>query len=346
MPDQLKIGQRRVWMHKGIVTPDFGAPHVLSDDPWAYVELFLKRAKSNDALGYWLQARRFAEASKLLSAEAAPLTLYYSFLNSSKALLIHKHVQHRNQHGVVGRRPDEGRSSLANETVRFQSVGILPALCNYFNEGVTQEEYDLKNILWNIPFIHRAFCLSFTSSPELFIPLENAAYFRHDRTREAWFCAEIIPRYSDQRTLQHLPRSFETRQDGGKKLLIRSKRFNWYFGRTSRREKTNANHRLQRYHSSLRRVVCNISGARDLWYIKKYNRSNKGGARHTIVLIFAAMHRLSELSRYDPGVLDKHLSGQANWLLVEFINHSMDQFIDQVATEITGFQFWPPKMRS
>ncbi|MCT8331206.1 YaaC family protein [Albidovulum sediminis] len=333
-------------MHKGVTSPDFGALHVLSNDPWQYVELSLRRAKSKEALSYWQQARRFAEASELLSPEAAPLPIYYAFLNASKALLKHKKVKHGDHHGVTGQRSEDARASLANETVKFQNGGILPALCGYFNESTTAAEYSLRDILWNIPFIHRAFCLSFTSAAELFIPLESAKYVRHDKTREAWFEAEIVPRFSDQRTLRSLPNSFETWDADGKTLVRRKKRFDWYVGRTNSEDKKRALQRLQNYHGTTRRVVVNIGGERDLWYLKKQLANNHVGARHTVTLMFAAMHRLSELSRYDPAGLDRHLSGQANWLLVEFINHAMGQFIDQIATEITGFQFWPPKMRS
>ena len=92
VPTQLMMRSRRIWMHKGVIDPDFGALHVLSNDPWVYVELFLKRARAQDALAYWLQARRFADASSGLGPDAAPLTLYYSFLNAAKALLSYKAV--------------------------------------------------------------------------------------------------------------------------------------------------------------------------------------------------------------------------------------------------------------
>jgi hypothetical protein len=347
MTQQLKVSQRRVWMHKGVVAADFGALHVLSNDPWQFVELFLSRGKSYDALAYWTQARRFAEASHQLGPEAAPLTIYYAFLNAAKALLKFKNVTHADQHGVNGLRPENARASLINETITFKNGGVLPALCGYFNESTSKTSHSLRDILWNIPFIHRAFCLSFKSTQELFIPLESARYVRHDSSRESWFEAKIVPRYSDGRMLKSVPTSFETfAESDGSASIRRRKRFNWYFGQANASSKKDAIRRLQVYHAATRRVIVHISGERDLWYVKKQLPGNTASARHTITLMFAAMHRLSELSRYDPAGLDRHLSGQANWLLVEFINHALGQFIDQIATEITGFQFWPPKMRT
>ncbi|WP_299143409.1 YaaC family protein [uncultured Vibrio sp.] len=56
-------------------------------------------------------------------------------------------------------------------------------------------------------------------------------------------------------------------------------------------------------------------------------------------LTIGAMHRLSELSRYNPQNLHKHLTKDASWLLSEFINKSIYQFIDQISSEITGNDF-------
>ena len=59
----------------------------------------------------------------------------------------------------------------------------------------------------------------------------------------------------------------------------------------------------------------------------------------SLVIMFAVMHRLSELSRYEPEKLFKHLNQQQNWLLSEFIEKSLHQFINEISTEITGNEF-------
>jgi hypothetical protein len=59
-------------------------------------------------------------------------------------------------------------------------------------------------------------------------------------------------------------------------------------------------------------------------------------------MAFAAMHRLSELARYEPMKLSKHFEGQHNWLLSEFIARSPVQVLDEISAEITGQDFIVP----
>ena len=54
------------------------------------------------------------------------------------------------------------------------------------------------------------------------------------------------------------------------------------------------------------------------------------------------MHRLSELTRYEPEKLAKHFDCNQNWLLSEFIKLALPQFIDEISSEITGLEFKIP----
>ena len=54
------------------------------------------------------------------------------------------------------------------------------------------------------------------------------------------------------------------------------------------------------------------------------------------------MHRLSEICRYKPMDLTSFLDGQKNWLLSEFIQLAPGQFIDELAAELPGINFWYP----
>ncbi len=59
-------------------------------------------------------------------------------------------------------------------------------------------------------------------------------------------------------------------------------------------------------------------------------------------MIMAIMHRLSELSKYDPKGLSIYLDSQANWLLTEFIQLAPSQFINEIICEMTSLEFSMP----
>ena len=65
-----------------------------------------------------------------------------------------------------------------------------------------------------------------------------------------------------------------------------------------------------------------------------------------LTLTLMAMHRISELARYTPDVLSRHFDSQHNWLLSEFINLSLRQFLDEISAEITSHEFMPPGVAS
>lgn len=345
--NQIKIQTKPIWVHKSTQNTNFTESSVLSDDPWLFVELWLKRGKKHGALPYWIQARRFSEAASVMDIEAAPVALYYSFLNATKALLQGGNRKYSNTHGVNGERPEAAKAYLFNESVKFKKGGVLAALCAYFNDHIqVEQKHSLKALLWNLPFIHRAFLHTFKSSPELFIPIEEAHYVQKTDNRKAWFQAKIASRYSDKRGLQNLPAAFECFTDSESTFVRRKTRFEWIKGRVTKLEKVRAIERLSNYHKATRKYIVPISSTRDLWYVKKALSDNTLNDRHSLAIIFAAMHRLSELSRYDPEGLNRHLNGDANWLVSEFIQRAPSQFFDQIASEITGLQFWRPHSSS
>lgn len=333
-------------MHKAIKNVDFASESVLSNDPWLFVSLWLKREKKEEALAFWNQARRFYEASLLMSTEAAPLAAYYCLLNATKTLLSVRSSQHKDIHGVSGERAEEAKAYLGVEKIKFGTAGVLPALCAYLGESSVNTEYSLKDLLWNLPFVHRAFRHTYSSAAELFIPIENACYVKHSDNSDAWFQATVAPRYCDNRILRHIPKSFEFFEKDGATYIRRKKRFVWANGRSSKSKLDQGIKNLINYHSSVRRLIVPITGNRDLWYLKKNLKENPVAERHSLTIIFAAMHRLSELSRYDPDGLERHLIGSSNWLLTEFIQLAPSQFIDQISSEITGLEFRKPGYRS
>jgi hypothetical protein len=193
---------------RATIAPDFASETVLVSDPWEYVDLWLKREGHSDARAFWSQAREFAQAASELPATSAPLPAYYCFLNATKALLKVKGHTVASTHGVHGQ-AIPNRRSLEAEQVHFHQGGVLAGLCSILGEGTSTATYSLKAALANLPFVHRAFCLTFTSAPELFIPIRDCRFVRKARSQEAWFCAEVEARYDTAHVAAKLPTSFE-----------------------------------------------------------------------------------------------------------------------------------------
>lgn len=96
------------------------------------------------------------------------------------------------------------------------------------------------------------------------------------------------------------------------------------------------------YYKKVRKNVQYIAGVDIRWYIKRVDDASII-PMSSLAITFAVMHRLSELSRYEPITLSKHLNSQQNWLISEFIKSAPYQFIHQIASEITGEEFLVPR---
>ena len=335
----LKMGTKELAFRKGTVAPSFGAPTVLVSDPWDYVELWIKREATKEALFFWQQARHFFGASLELPKTASPLTSYYCFLNASKALLAVKGIPVTEHHGVSGATQGE-KVALANESVTFGKSGVLAGLCQYLGEN-TGSTYTLKDIFYNLPYIHRAYTLTYGSQPELFFPVTNPRYVRKDGSSESWFCAEISDKkLQTEHTINKLPDGFERDMGLPKEWVIRrKKRFDWKRGKGERAANLA---RLRSYHQSTRADVQYIHGPMRLWYFKRGGVPTGAIARSPMTLTFAAMHRISSIARYQPLILAKHFDSKHNWLLSEFLATALHQFCDELASEITGQEFMIP----
>lgn len=336
----VKYKNKAITIKKPKISPDFASKTVLTDSTWQYVEIYLRSQDQDDALFYWEQAKNFYESTKDLSLVSKPLTAYYCFLNATKALLEVKGIGYDLAHGVSGKRED-GHINIINEVVRFQPAGVVSALGRYLGEHTPAggEKFNLKDIFYNIPYIHRAFKLTYSNMAELFIPIIEPR-FVHDKTRKkAWLEIKLEPEHSNTTTLGRLVGySLDKRYDNSSTYTLRkNKLFAWDAPRNNPTAESLAN--LGSYHKKVRRELRYIYSPNDLWYVKRKDLKNHIIDKSTLTLTIGAMHRLSELSRYNPQTLSKHLTKDASWLISEFINKSMYQFIDHISSEITGSNF-------
>ncbi|WP_214830685.1 YaaC family protein [Exiguobacterium sp. s56] len=343
MASVIKINRRNLTLKKSYTEPNFSGKSVLVSDPWEYVELWLKRNnKNNDALFYWQQAKQFYEATLSLPLTAAPLTSYYCFLNATKTLLLIRGIQFADRHGISGYRKNS-KPALSNEMIILKQHGIMPALCKCFDDqissGNSKVEYTLKDLLRNLVYIHRTYCLTYKSegSKELFIPLEDVFLVKKDKSSECWFSAEIDEKYATKHTMNKIGDFFERDVNFEERFIVRLKKRSKWTG-----NKTVSTTKFINYHKKARKHVQYIAGASSRWYIKRTN-IKESISLNSLAITFAAMHRLSELSRYEPITLSKHLNSQQNWLLSEFIQSAPYQFIHEIASEITGEEFLVPR---
>ena len=333
----IDIKGKALSIHKAVTAPGFGEKTILVTDAWDYITLWLKRNHHAEARFYWDQARSFYCATVSLPKESSPLTAYYCMLNAVKALLLVKKIKFADRHGVSGKTIGV-RPSLSNEVVEFKAGGILAELCRHLGETANNETYSLQDLLYNLPYVHRAFDLSLESAPELFIPIRRPCVVRSGKTNEAWFCAELDGRYASKATLKRLPTHYEQDITFTDRFVIRStRRFNWVPS-----DKPGSLQRYTKYHAQIRRDVHYIHSAQRLWYLKRNDTVDGHIARSTMTLAFGAMHKLSELARYSPQSLAKHFEGRYNWLLSEFIAIAPLQFLDEISCEMTGHEFIPP----
>ena len=344
MKPELRIKNRTCNFRKAISTPNFESERVLARDAFEFGQLWLRRQCPN-ALAYWNQAKSFADASRTLPAQSSPLTTYYCFLNATKALLTVKEKTFSERHGVGGGF-ESSKRALSNEDIHFSSSGILGALSTLLNESDPESDYSLKDILSNLPFIHRAFRLTYSSHPELFIPIRNLIYRHDQKTKRVWVTAEVVGRMGTGNLVQTLPDKFEKDESEDSKFIIRrKKKVIWHPFGADPNEKEKVKKRLHKYHQENRMSFVYISASPDLWYLKRSHSQATSIPRYSLTLMLAAMHRLSELSRYDPDGLNRYLDGKENWLLTEFIETSPIQFLNEIVCEMTNFEISTPRIR-
>ena len=325
-------------LHKSSRAPDFESTTVLCHDPWEFVAMWLKRHSNKDARFFWRQAQSFYDATQTLPNTSAPLTAYYCFLNATKCLLTVHNRNFANQHGVSGR-TTAGKTSLANEIVRFQSGGTLAAMRTFLGDGNARFDATLGDLLYNLPYIHRAYTLTFSSAQNLYIPISNPEFVRKSSSSESWLQFTLPGRYAKQNVLNSFPQGWERDPTAPNFTVRRRNRFRWQHGGDKR---TNLN-RLTNYHQTMRREMQFISGTSRLWYLKRAPANAAGSIIDLapLSITFAAMHKLSELARYTPLQLAQHFDCKHNWLLTEFISSAPRHFLDEIASEITGFEFLP-----
>ena len=319
---------------------------MLTRSPWEFVSLWLMRERKEAALFYWNQARRFADAAATMPVQASPLVHYYSFLNAAKALLVAKGVPFGEHHGVKAHnmRGASKKIDLANEGIKFLNSGVFVALSSYLGDTELSKTHSLKELLFNLPFVHRTFCLTYRSQPDLFLTVQECRYVFDSSSRCAFLEAVLSENFEGRRYIAQLPSSFTADPSRpGEMRAIRSAKSVPVSGRQLSSPADFAS--ILELHKEVRKDLQCINATQTLWYVKGVVQGPSRLNRSPLTLTAAAMHRLSELCRYRPIELESFLAGHKNWLLSEFVLMAPEQFLDGIASELTGHQFLLPNVR-
>ena len=339
--EPILLRSRSLRLHKSVNGAQFEIRSVLTSNPFNYVDLWLRRQHKEDALFYWRQARSFYHAAKDLPIESAPLVLYYCYMNAAKALLAAYGVPFDEHHGLRAHRMRGGNSKvvLSNEGIKILSRGIAPALSGYLGETEPAQIHSLEDVLYNIVCIHRTYCLTYPRSTEMFLPLRTTEYVRDASTGAVHLKALAVSDIDWRSFRKALPAGFQA-LPSPEVGVISTAHVIW----SSRSNPTEVElDALRNLNQNLRSHLHYICGGQTLWYLK--TDGARRIARRSMTLTLAAMHRLSEICRYKPAELLSFLNGQKNWLLSEFVGMSCEQYLDEIACEMTGHQIMVPNVR-
>ncbi|MCP9845643.1 hypothetical protein KBY86_01840 [Synechococcus sp. Lug-A] len=341
----IRLNGRNVKPHKATTNPDLAARTVLTNSHWEYVSLWLRRSKKVQALFYWQQAQVFAKAAEGMPVESAPLLLYYTFMNAAKELLSAKGVPFDEHHGVRAHnmRGASRKITLSNEGVRIMSRGVAPALSQHLRESESSDTHSMEDLLFNMPCIHRTFCLTYRNQKDLFVPLTECQIRLDSHSSSAYFSGRISEDFPAQYYINRLPTSltFDPSVNDGR--TIRSASSTHLSNPPAPTDGDIL--AIATLLGGIRADLNYIAGTETLWYVKAKVSGPKRLERSPLTCTLVAMHRLSEICRYRPMELAAFLSGQKNWLLTEFIRMAPQQFIDEIAAELTGQQFMIPNVR-
>ena len=349
----IKYNNKELTLKTATKNPRLAGRTVIVSNRWEYVRFFLKNIRRNkiaaeNALFYWNQAEEFYKSSKGLSMTSAPLPLYYCFLNATKALLEFKDPQNQHYsqyHGLSGHNGNVNISKpkLDEQTVTIKFKGVCPALLNFLDGsmGAVGQTYPLGQLLANLVYIHRTYAISqnISHSKEMFIPLEDVFFIRKP-DKYVTVNAKIDQKYLKHTNVRNntLPKVSVYENDGETKI-------SWKRARVKLKDIRNvsSNQSLVDYHRLIRKYFHEISsGINSRWYFKDTNNSNNIDIP-PLVIMYMCMHRLSELSRYEPNILKSYLEKEHSWLLSEFISATPFQFINMIASEITDEQLGIPR---
>jgi hypothetical protein len=174
---------------------------------------------------------------------------------------------------------------------------------------------------------------------ECFLPLKSGTTptFKYQKNNKIRLVAELDPAYFKQDAVtipdefkKTLHNSFEINPDNGFEIVSK-KEF---------RKKE-----ISECYNEYRKCFSYISSANRIWYLNRYFDESSLSNLNTMIIEVAVTHRFSEIVRYKPEQMIKLLNSKENWLIHEFLSLVLDQFMDEIACEITKQEIMPTRVK-
>lgn len=360
-------------MKKSYTTPNFQSNTILTDDIFTYIEFYFtshkkamkyRNASSKAVYGnekkyhylfYWKQAMTFYQAAKALPIGSVPLAAYYSMLNAAKAFLAFKcdyiedFVEHFGSHGLFEAK-DLAEQDLSTIAVARRAKGVYPLFGKTIDKDFDaiwpngkNHAITLKKLLYNLAYIHRAYITTYNTprgvnSQELFIPLivGGAPHYCKGNDSNLYLMFDVDKEFFSATAIT-IPTAHIS-SISSKFAVSDKSNFTLRSTTGAKRNTTDSlSTEFKEFNDELRREFQYIRSNDRLWYLKRTALTGDDVINlNSMLITMAAMHRISEIVRYKPEQLAHLMDSKENWLIHEFITLALDQFIDEIAAEITG----------
>ena len=363
-----QLNGKSLRMLKSYTEQDYYKHTALTDDKFTYVSFYYmthpKSLKYHDVTlkatygdpkqynyqFYWEQSKNFYDAYKNLPIESAPLAAYYCILNATKSYISYKSkyaddfVKDFRGHGLNENNTDSGED-LSSIGIKRMGWGVFPNFSKLLDRNFDSiwsagSSHSVKGLLYNLIYVHRAYSMTYSSrsmhTQELFYPLnagDMPKYYRGNdgkiylgiQLEKGIFSSDSI---NTKNTISaSISNDFQFYKDD---FFLRSSNGAKY-------NKGSISTDIKNLNTQLRKNFVYIQSEQRLWYLKRCRLGTPDILNvNDMTITMAVMHRISEIVRYKPEQLNRLMKSKENWLLHEFISLAVDQFIDELACEITG----------
>ena len=354
-------------LRKAYTNANLSTHTVLTDDVFSYVDFYFKTHKriikdsngrpiKQNYLFYWEQSRNFYNAAKILPIESAALPMYYCMLNAVKAYMLYSAKSYEEvkddlgNHGLSEYFGEDSDSDMLDDIkTYYKQKGVFSSLIKLVDGGFCDNwmfgkdnALSVKTLLAQLPFVHGAYVSTYNvpRKNERFIPLESntCPMFQYGSDRHIYLVANIDRKYfkTDATSLPEdikktVPDSLVINSDNGFQILSANNM---------------RKNEISDHYKELRKHFAYIKSERRLWYlIRKPHAEGIQQCLNPMIVEFALAHRFSEIVRYKPEQLVNILHGKENWLVHEFLSLVLDQFMDEIACEITKQEIMPTRVK-